>query len=62
MLARGCACRGMSLDLIRETDLRFGGRSARIIDLEHFLRQTGLQLRIDSKGMLCRKMRSCGSS
>jgi hypothetical protein len=35
---------------------------ARIIDLEHFLRQTGLHLRINSKGMLCRKMRACGSS
>jgi len=30
---------------------------ARIIDLEHFLRQTGLHLQIKSKGMLCRKMR-----
>jgi len=38
-------------------DLRFRERNARIIDLEHFLRQTGLRLRINSKGMFYRKMR-----
>jgi 23S rRNA (pseudouridine1915-N3)-methyltransferase len=54
MLKRSCTCRGrMSLDLIRGMDLRvLRAECARIIDLEHFLRHTGLHLRIESKGML----------
>jgi hypothetical protein len=58
MLARGLRMPPHVLGLDPGNDLRFcGAERAPIIDLEHFLRQTGLHLRINSKGMLCRKMR-----